>query len=89
MSNLFFYTRKEGENTFTECFNLNKVIRSIAGAEPGKLIILLDDMYETSRDIQTPNLKTNKLEVKKVRESMQSQIFLEGEDVTRFNNLNK
>lgn len=86
---LFFYTRKEGENTFTECFNLNKVIRSIAGAEPGKLIVLLDDMYETSRDVQAPNLKTNKLEVKRIRETMQSQILLEGEDIERFNNLNK
>jgi hypothetical protein len=85
---LFFYTRKEGENTFTECFNLNKVIRSIAGTETGKLIILLDDMYESSRDVQAPNLKTNKIEVKRIRETMQSQILLEGDDITRFNNLN-
>lgn len=87
--NLFFYTRKVGDVTYTECFNLNKVIRSMAGIEPGKLYILLDDMYESSRDVQAPNLKTNKLEVKRIRETMQSQIILEEEDIERFNNLNK
>lgn len=87
--NLFFYTRKVGDTTYTECFNLNKVIRSMAAIEPGKLYILLDDMYESSRDVQAPNLKTNKMEIKRVRETMQSQIVLEGEDIERFNNLNK
>jgi hypothetical protein len=87
--NLFFYTTKVGENTYTECFNLNKVTRSIATTYPGQLLILLDDMYESSRDIETVNPKTNKMETKRVRETLQSQILLEGEDITRFNNLNK
>lgn len=85
---LFFYTRKEGDVTLTECFNLNKVIRSIANSQSEQLIVLLDDMYESSRDVQAPNIKTNKIEVKRVRETMQSQILLEGDDITRFNNLN-
>jgi hypothetical protein len=46
-------------------------------------------MYESSRDIETVNPKTNKMETKRVRETLQSQILLEGEDITRFNNLNK
>jgi hypothetical protein len=57
--------------------------------EDGALLILLDDLHERARDVQAPNIKTNKLEVKRVRETFQSEIYLEGEDITRFNNLNK
>jgi hypothetical protein len=88
MSNLFFYTRKDGDKTYTESFNLNKVVRSVQ-MEDGALLILLDDLHERARDVQAPNIKTNKLEVKRVRETFQSEIYLEGEDITRFNNLNK
>ena len=83
---LFFYTRKDGDKTYTESFNLNKLVRSVQ-MEDGALLILLDDLHERSRDIQAPNIKTNKLEVKRVRETCQSEIYLEGEDITRFNNL--
>jgi hypothetical protein len=86
MNNLFFYTRKDGDKTYTESFNLNKLVRSVQ-MEDGTLLILLDDLHERSRDVQAPNIKTNKLEVKRVRETFQSEIYLEGEDITRFNNL--
>lgn len=83
---LFFYTRKADNKSYIDSFNLNKVVRSV-GMEDGTLLILLDDLHERSRDVQAPNLKTNKLEIKRVRETFQSEIYLEGEDVTRFNNL--
>lgn len=85
---LFFYTRKQDEKTYTDSFNLNKVVRSV-GMEDGSLLILLDDLHERSRDVQAPNLKTNKMEIKRVRETFQSEIYLEGNDVTRFNELGK
>lgn len=83
---LFFYTRKVDGKSYTESFNLNKVVRSVQ-MEDGSVLILLDDLHERSRDVQAPNIKTNKLELKRVRETFQSEIYLEGEDVTRFNNL--
>ena len=86
MNNLFFYTRKDGDKTYTESFNLNKLVRSVQ-MEDGALLILLDDLHERARDVQAPNIKTTKLEVKRVRETFQSEIYLEGEDITRFNNL--
>lgn len=85
---LFFYTNKEGDKSYTESFNLNKVVRSVVLKE-GELLILLDDIHDRSRDVQAPNPKTNKLEIKRVRETLQSEIILIGEDITRFNNLNK
>jgi hypothetical protein len=83
---LFFYTRKVDGKSYTESFNLNKVVRSVQ-MEDESVLILLDDLHERSRDVQAPNIKTNKLELKRVRETFQSEIYLEGEDVTRFNNL--
>jgi hypothetical protein len=83
---LFFYTRKMDDKSYTDSFNLNKVVRSVA-MEDGTLLILLDDLHERSRDVQAPNIKTNKMEIKRVRETFQSEITLEGDDVTRFNNL--
>jgi len=83
---LFFYTRKMDDKSYTDSFNLNKIVRSVA-MEDGTLLILLDDLHERSRDVQAPNIKTNKMEIKRVRETFQSEITLEGDDVTRFNNL--
>jgi len=83
---LFFYTRKMDNKSYTDSFNLNKIVRSVA-MEDGTLLILLDDLHERSRDVQAPNIKTNKMEIKRVRETFQSEITLEGDDVTRFNNL--
>ena len=83
---LFFYTRKMDNKSYTDSFNLNKIVRSVA-MEDGTLLILLDDLHERSRDVQAPNIKTNKMEIKRVRETFQSEIYLEGEDITRFNNL--
>jgi hypothetical protein len=83
MSNLFFYTRKVDDKIYTDSINLNKVIRSVE-MEDGSLLILMDDIHERSRDVQSPNIKTNKLEVKRVREVFQSEVTLEGDDVIKF-----
>jgi hypothetical protein len=79
----FFYTRKTDDKTYTDSINLNKVIRSVE-MEDGSLLILMDDIHERSRDVQSPNIKTNKLEVKRVREVFQSEVTLEGDDVIKF-----
>ena len=79
----FFYTRKTDDKTYTDSINLNKVIRSVE-MEDGSLLILMDDIHERSRDVQSPNIKTNKLEVKRVREVFQSEVTLEGDDVIEF-----
>ena len=46
-----FATRKEGDKEFTDSFNVNKVIRSIAFDD--ELVILLDDIHEQLADMAT------------------------------------
>lgn len=94
MNNLFFYTRKVGggtgngpEKNYTDSFNLNKVIRSIQ-MDDNELLILLDDIHERSEEV--PDVKNGKMVGKKrERNTYQTEIRLYGEDITRFNNLNK
>jgi hypothetical protein len=87
MSNLFFYTRKDGDKTYTDSFNLNKVIRSVQ-IEDNKVLVLIDDIHERPEDV--PEIKNGKVVgQKRVRNVFQTEINLFDEDVTRFNNLNK
>ena len=93
MSNQFFYTRKElksgtPENPvyteFRDSFNINKVIRSVA-IEDGRVMILLDDLHERAQEVPEVDPRTNKVKgVKRQRNTFQSEIYLEGEDVNRF-----
>jgi phage repressor protein C with HTH and peptisase S24 domain len=85
---LFFYTRKvDGDKIYTDSFNLNKVIRSVQ-MDDNKLLILLDDLHERSET--TPDVKNGKVVgSKRERNTYQTEINLEGDDITRFNNLNK
>lgn len=95
MKNQFFYTRKElksgtPENPvyteFRDSFNINKVIKSIA-IEDGGVLVLLDDLHESSQEIPDVDVRTNKVKgVKRQRNTFQSKIYLEGEDVNRFYN---
>jgi hypothetical protein len=83
MTNQFFYTRTEGDKEFTDSFNVNKVIRSIAFDD--ELVILLDDIHE--RVVESPNInpKTNKMiGISRKRDVYQSEIHLTGVDITRF-----
>jgi hypothetical protein len=85
---LFFFTR-QGENgkDYTECFNLNKMIRSMQISEE-ELLILFDDYYERSEEV--PDVKNGKVVgSKRERHTYQTEIRLRGEDIIRFNNLNK
>jgi hypothetical protein len=87
MSNLFFYTRKDGDKTYTDSFNLNKVIRSVQ-IEDNKVLVLIDDIHERPEDV--PEIKNGKVVgQKRVRNVFQTEINLFDEDITRFNNLNK
>lgn len=93
MKNQFFYTRKELKsgtpenpvyNTFTDSFNMNKVIRSV-GIEDGRLLILLDDLHERAQEVPDIDPRTNKVKgVKRQKNIFQSEIYLESEDVKRF-----
>jgi hypothetical protein len=87
MSNLFFYTRKEGDKNYTDSFNLNKVIRSVQ-IEDNKVLVLIDDIHERPEDM--PEIKNGKvIGQKRVRNVFQTEINLSDEDITRFHNLNK
>lgn len=93
MKNQFFYTRKELKsgtpenpvyNTFRDSFNINKVIRTV-GIEDGRLLILLDDIHERAQEVPDVDPKTNKVKgVKRLKNTFQSEIYLEPEDVERF-----
>ncbi len=95
MSNQFFYTRKELKsgtpenpvyNEFRDSFNINKVIRSV-GIEDGRLLILLDDLHERAQEMPEVDPRTNKVKgIKRQRNTFQSEIYLEGDDVERFYN---
>ena len=87
MTNQFFYTRTTGEKTFTDSFNLNKVIRSIEN-EDGTFLVLLDDIHERSHEVPDIDLKTNKMKgTKRQRDVFQSEITLSVEDANRFKTL--
>lgn len=87
MTNQFFYTRTTGEKTFTDSFNLNKVIRSIEN-EDGTFLVLLDDIHERSHEVPDIDLKTNKMKgTKRQRDVFQSEITLSAEDAKRFKTL--
>lgn len=93
MKNQFFYTRKELKsgtpdnpvyNTFRDSFNMNKVIRTV-GMEDGRLLVLLDDLHERSQEVPDIDARTNKMKgIKRQRNTFQSEIYLEPEDVERF-----
>ena len=95
MKNQFFYTRKELKsgtpdnpvyNTFRDSFNINKVIRSVA-IEDGRIMILLDDLHERAQEVPDIDPRTNKMKgMKRHKNTFQSEIYLEGEDVERFYN---
>jgi len=80
----FFYTRKTDDKSYTDSFNLNKVIRSVE-MEDNSLLILLDDMHERSENVPDIDMKTNKMKgYKRERKVYQSEITLEGDDVVKF-----
>jgi hypothetical protein len=95
MKNQFFYTRKELKsgtpenpvyNEFRDSFNINKVIRSVA-IEDGRVMILLDDLHERAQEVPDVDPRTNKVKgIKRQRNTFQSEIYLDPQDVERFYN---
>lgn len=93
MKNQFFYTRKELKsgtpenpvyNTFRDSFNINLVIRTIS-IEDGRLLVLLNDLHERAQEVPDIDPRTNKVKgVKRQKNTFQSEIYLEPEDVERF-----
>lgn len=87
MKNQFFYTRTEGEKTFKDSLNINKVVRTVT-LEDGRTLVLLDDLHERSQDVPDVDLKTNKIKgTKRQRDTFQSEIYLEAADAVRFEQL--
>jgi hypothetical protein len=87
MKNQFFYTRTEGEKTFKDSLNINKVVRTVT-LEDGRTLVLLDDLHERSQDVPDVDLKTNKIKgTKRQRDTFQSEIYLNAEDALRFEQL--
>ena len=87
MKNQFFYTRVDGDKTFKDSFNVNKVVRSIT-MEDGRTLVLLDDLHERSTDVPDIDLKTNKMKgMKRQRDTFQSEVYLTAEDAARFEQL--
>lgn len=93
MQNQFFYTRKElvsgtPENPefreFRDSFNINKVVRSIT-MEDGRVLVLLDDLHERAQEVPDVDPKTNKMKgYKRVKNTFQSEIYLEPADAVKF-----
>lgn len=87
---LFWYTRmqivggSEEQPEWAEmkdCFNVEKVLRCHE-LELGKLTILLDDIHE--RIHKTEVMKGKVKEIRNERETVQSEITLNKEDMERF-----
>ena len=84
MKNQFFYTATIGDKEYIASLNVNKVIRTLENDEAG-LIIILDDFNERVTEQPDIDLKTNKFKgMKKVRETVQSEITINKEDAARF-----
>jgi len=87
MKNQFFYTAVIADKEYIASLNINKVIRTLENDEAG-LIVILDDFNERVTEQPDIDLKTNKFKgIKKVRETVQSEITLNAEDAKRFINL--
>jgi HD-GYP domain-containing protein (c-di-GMP phosphodiesterase class II) len=84
MKNQFIYTAVIAEKEYKASFNIEKVIRSLT-EESGNVIVILDDFNERVTEQPDIDLKTNKFKgMKKVRETVQSEIHLTPEDGARF-----
>jgi hypothetical protein len=94
MRNQFYYTRTEEKlepemiiKVYSESFNINNVIRTVA-MEDGRHLVLLNDIHERSIEVPDINLKTNKMMgYKRERNTYQSEIFLTAEDAERLKKL--
>jgi hypothetical protein len=93
MKNQFFYTRTETLPSelnvqpvikkHRDSFNIDKVIRTLE-MDDDRLLVLLDDIHERTQEVPIIS-KANKVTgYKKERNTFQSEIYLEVDDVARF-----
>jgi len=94
MKNQFFYTRKQpveptGDSKevtfkiFRDSFNVEKIVRTFS-LEDGRLIVLLDDVHERIQEVPTTNSRGVITGSRNQRNTVQTEIYLEVEDVERF-----
>jgi len=88
MTNQFFYTRTEGDKEYAASFNVNKIIFTVE-KDDGAILLVLDDIHERVFEIPILHPKTGKPTsgVSRKRETVQTDITLSGDDVTRFKQL--
>ena len=88
MTNQFTYTLKKGDREYTNSFNVNKIIFTIE-KDDVDILVVLDDIHERVFETPITNPKTKKETggVTRKRETVQTEITLSGDDVTRFKNL--
>ena len=54
------------------------------------LVVLLDDIHERIKEVPNINTKTNKvIGMKKVSEVFQTEVYLQGKDIERFESITK
>jgi len=82
MTNQFFYTRTEGDKEYAASFNVNKIIFTVE-KDDGTILVVLDDIHERLH----PKTKKETGGVSRKRETVQTEITLSGDDVTRFKQL--
>ena len=84
MKNQFFYTRREPiQDTDPVEF---KSVRM----DDENLVVLLDDIHERIKEVPNINTKTNKvIGMKKVSEVFQTEVYLQGKDIERFESITK
>src|SRR5687768_13694937 len=96
MKNQFFYKRREqitpieGETEakfreFTDSFNIDLVIRTIALPD-GRRLVLMNDIHERLQKVDQLNNRGLKVGETKERNTFQSEIYLEKMDSDRFVN---
>lgn len=90
MKHMFFYSRvqsvegQEGQfKTFTDSFNVDKVIRTLE-ADNNELLVLLDDLHQRLQEIPVYNKTGKQTATKQVMNTFQSEITLSKEDSLRF-----
>lgn len=86
MKNQFFYTRTVEDKTFTDSFNVNKVIRTVE-VEQDKFLVVLDDFHERVEQVPDIDSKGKMRGFKRVRDTFQSEIHLTKEDAVRYKEL--
>jgi hypothetical protein len=90
----FFYTRKEPRmpqsgdtglvyNSFIDSFNMDCVVRSYE-YERNKVLVMLNDGHEESREVENTAPPKKGTAPERRRVWVVSEIYLEGNDVTRF-----